>query len=168
MTLIKQTPQIAFAGLVVVAVVIAAVLGFSGSPMAAEELAAPVETPAETSTPEVPVEDAISDAGEATFSGSFDPNGPYRITGEAIVLEGADGSQTLRLGEQFNTPAGPRLVIYLRAESGDFVNLGDLQALSGEQDFEIPAGVDISEFSEVQVWCEPFGINFGSAFVSAG
>ena len=91
----------------------------------------------------------------------------YRITGQAVVLEGDDGARTLRLTEEFSTPRGPQLVIYLRAESGEFVNLGALQSLSGEQDFEIPADIDISEFSEVQVWCEPFGINFGSAFVSA-
>ncbi len=37
----------------------------------------------------------------------------------------------------------------------------------GAQDFEIPADVDLDLFSEVQVWCEPFGINFGSAFLGA-
>ena len=161
MTALKQKPQILVAGLVGLVVVIAAILGFSGTFMGAEEAAAPVELPVETEA--TPVGSAAD--GDAAFSGSFDPDGTYAIFGQALVLEGADGSQTLRLTEDFQTPAGPRLVVYLRAESGDFVNLGPLE-LSGEQDFEIPEGVDITEFSEVQIWCEPFSINFGSAFLS--
>jgi len=42
-----------------------------------------------------------------------------------------------------------------------------LQDLSGAQEYEIPADLDLSVFDEVQVWCEPFGINFGSAFLGA-
>ena len=167
MTQLKQRPQIAIAGVVMLAVVIAVILGFSGTFMGAQEDAAPVEAPPVEveEAPEAPAEAASAD--DPTFVGDFDPNGEYRITGQAVVLEGDDGARTLRLTEEFSTPRGPQLVIYLRAESGEFVNLGALQSLSGEQDFEIPADIDISEFSEVQVWCEPFGINFGSAFVSA-
>ncbi len=167
MTQLKESPKVLFAGLVMILVVAAIIIGFSATPMNALESSAPVEAPIATPAPALPSDSAIPEAGEATFSGSFDPDGPYRITGEAIVLERQDGTQTLRLSEEFNTPAGPLLVIYLRADNGDFVNLGTLQSLSGEQGFAIPEGIDISEFSEVQVWCEPFGINFGSAFASA-
>ena len=171
MTLIKQRPQFLVAGLAAIAIVIVAIFAFSGGQMgAAEEPERLVfGAPPTVLPPNSPPADSAASGGVdgASFAGSFEGVGPYTITGQATVLDGADGERTLRLTEDFSTNRGPQLVIYLRAESGEFVNLGDLQSLSGEQDFQIPADVDLTEFSEVQVWCEPFGINFGSAFISA-
>jgi hypothetical protein len=47
--------------------------------------------------------------------------------------------------------------------NGDFVSLGDLKGNIGDQNYEIPTDVDLEEFSTVEIWCERFGVGFGSA-----
>ena len=164
MTHVKQNPLIAFAGLIAVAVVALIAIGSVVSPMAAE---APAET-AEAVVPSgsVPPPADSGDQGVG-LTGAFEGVSPYTITGIAEVVVGDDGQRVLSLSDEFSTNRGPQLVIYLRAEDGSFVNLGDLQGLEGAQDFAIPDDVDLDLFTEVQVWCEPFGINFGSAFLGA-
>lgn len=120
----------------------------------------------------------------ASFSSSgtvvaFESDGPYEVTGGAEVVVDDDGQRVLRLTEDFSAPSGSELYIYLRADNaeyigatalqnpGDFVSLGALQDHSGAQQYGIPDDVDLSFFNEVQVWDEPFGINFGSAFLGS-
>lgn len=168
MTHVKQNPFIALAGLIAVAVVALIAFGSFASTMGAQE---PVESPA-VAVPAAPAAPAPADAAVAAdqgvgLNGAFEGVGPYTITGIAEVVVGDNGERVLSLSDEFSTNNGPQLVIYLRAEDGSFVNLGDLQGLEGAQDFPIPADVDLDQFTEVQVWCEPFGINFGSAFLGA-
>jgi len=56
--------------------------------------------------------------------------------------------------------------VYLRAANGDFVNLGELKGNLGDQNYEIPAGVDLAEFNTVEIWCERFSVGFGSAVLA--
>ena len=163
MTHVKDKPLATLAGLVVIAFVALTLVGFFNNSMGAleNELAQP-EVPTAAADGSV----AAAEAGAVEFSGAFQGVGPYTITGLAEVTT-QDGQRILRLTDDFSTNNGPQLVIYLRAENGDFVNLGNLQSLEGTQDYEIPADIDLDVFSEVQVWCEPFGINFGSANLAA-
>ena len=121
----------------------------------------------------------VSFTSDDTLSGAFQGVGPYDVTGGAEVVVDADGQRVLRLTDDFSTPSGTDLNIYLRADNGeyigatalkspgDFVDLGELQDLSGAQEYEIPDDVDLTFFNEVQVWDEPVDINFGSAFLGA-
>ena len=52
-------------------------------------------------------------------------------------------------------------------DSSDFIDLGDLTGNIGEQNYEIPAGVDLARYSEVSIWCVRFGAGFGSADLAA-
>lgn len=81
------------------------------------------------------------------------------MTGSASV--GAD-RQSVNLAN-FTSDAGPALFVYLRAANGQFVNLGSLQSLSGNQSYPIPAGVDLSVFSTVEIWCDAVTATFGVA-----
>ena len=66
----------------------------------------------------------------------------------------------------FVSDNGPDLKVWLRAENGDVVSLGDLRGNIGDQNYEIPVDVDLSVFNTVQIWCERFSANFGSAVLT--
>ena len=93
-------------------------------------------------------------------------------TGTANVL--TDGTQTfLRFEDDFAIDNGPDLNVYLvrgvDADSDpglfddDFVDLGDLKGNIGAQNYEIPPGVDVSEYDTVVIWCVRFGVAFNAA-----
>lgn len=94
--------------------------------------------------------------------------------GKVTVYENA-----LLLEGDFEVGPGPKFHVYLVPktqvrESGDvkdtmFVDLGRLRAFKGSQKYKIPAGVDLTKFQSVVIWCEQFGVlispadlNFGS------
>lgn len=127
----------------------------------------PVQEPEESETPE---EDA-TDAPRALFAGGFESRGNYTVTGEATVYELEDGRLTLRL-EPFESTNGPDLFVYLTAADHadpdealgeDFVDLGQLRGNIGNQNYEIPAGVDLDTYDTVAIWCRRFTVGFGTA-----
>ena len=94
--------------------------------------------------------------------------------GTATVL--SDGAETriLRL-EDFETDNGPDLNVYLSAASADapagalnddYVDLGDLEGNVGDQNYDIPPGVDLDKYGTVVVWCVRFSVAFGAAPLS--
>lgn len=95
-------------------------------------------------------------------SGGFSGASRYEIDGDALVLGNGTGQRFLRF-ENFAASNGPDLKVYLRADNGDHVSLGDLKGNIGNQNYEIPVDVDLSVFSAVEIWCERFGVGFGSA-----
>jgi hypothetical protein len=44
-----------------------------------------------------------------------------------------------------------------------FIPLGALKGTSGDQNYEVPAHVDLSKYQAVTIWCRRFGVNFGTA-----
>ncbi|MEM8744016.1 MAG: DM13 domain-containing protein [Pseudomonadota bacterium] len=72
------------------------------------------------------------------------------------------------LHEDFEVGPGPKFHVYLvpKAEirsSGDlsnvmFVDLGRLRSFKGSQKYAIPAGLDLSNFKSVVIWCEEFSV----------
>lgn len=100
------------------------------------------------------------------YEASFAGESRYTIEGQAVVLNDGSEQRFLRF-ENFASDNGPDLKVYLRAENGDFVSLGELKGNIGDQNYEIPVGVDLDEFSTIQIWCERFSVNFGSAFLTA-
>lgn len=90
-------------------------------------------------------------------------------SGTAAVVELANGERRLTL-TGFATDNGPDLRVYLSTgdpagggELGDFKDLGSLKGNKGNQQYEIPAGVDVGRFSNAVVWCRAFSIGFTSA-----
>jgi hypothetical protein len=83
------------------------------------------------------------------------------------------GSVTVRpdsvfLHDDFEVGPGPKFHVYLVPKgmirtSSDlkdqmFVDLGRLRAFKGSQRYAIPAGVDLSKFQSVIIWCEQFSV----------
>ncbi len=92
------------------------------------------------------------------------------------------GSVTVRrdsvyLGPDFQVGPGPKYHVYLVPKapirsSGDlreemFVDLGRLRAFKGSQRYAVPAGLDLSRFRSVIIWCEQFSVLISPADLAA-
>ena len=92
--------------------------------------------------------------------------------GTATIYQLADGSRILRF-ENFEVLNGPELHVYLSpgdpipdtvgVEIPGSVDLGFLKGNVGNQNYEIPADLDLSEFGSIVIWCVPFRVPFNAA-----
>jgi len=105
-----------------------------------------------------------------TLMGNFVDAGDgfHKAEGIAKVINLADGRTFLRL-ENLKTTNGPDLYVYLSVgkDPSDIVNLGRLKGNIGNQNYEIPAGADLSKYDTVLIWCKAFSTLFGSAKLSS-
>ena len=105
--------------------------------------------------------------GTADLTGSFESRA-HATTGMARVIEQADGSRVLALVD-FRTDAGPDLFVYVvpRATEGNDVDgatrLGALKGNVGNQQYALPADLQLAETATVVVWCRAFSVSFGAA-----
>ena len=44
-----------------------------------------------------------------------------------------------------------------------FVELGALKGNEGDQNYDIPANVDLEKYRAVTIWCHRFNVNFATA-----
>jgi pentapeptide MXKDX repeat protein len=98
----------------------------------------------------------------------------HKTEGRATVYREADGKLVLRL-TGFSTSNGPDVHVLLVAtkdaqDDANFlksnterVELGSLKGNKGDQNYEIPAGTDLTKFTAVSIYCERFNANFGAA-----
>ena len=121
--------------------------------------------PATSEPAEEPAGPEITTEFAGTFEGDAHPT-----TGWASVLGNGTGQRFLRL-EDFETDNGPDLNVYLVNSStgdvSDHVDLGDLKGNIGDQNYEIPADVDLTVYDEVVIWCVRFGVGFGDAVLTS-
>lgn len=110
----------------------------------------------------------------ALTSGDFISRSRYTVTGDATVYELQDGSRTLRL-KDFESTNGPALFVYLTSADADaqdadldadYIDLGALRGNVGNQNYAIPADVDLEVYDTVVIWCRPFSVAFGAANLS--
>lgn len=85
----------------------------------------------------------------------------YSIDGKAILEEFDDGSLKLRLSEDFSTPAGPDVRIFLSdgattAGGVEIVDLSSINHFSGARTFDVPADVTLEQYSRVFFYCQSF------------
>jgi hypothetical protein len=98
----------------------------------------------------------------------------HDTSGRATIYREADGKLVLRL-THFKTSNGPDVHVILIAgkdadddanflKSGtERVELGTLKGNEGDQNYDIPAGTDLTKFQTVSIYCERFNANFGAA-----
>jgi electron transfer DM13 len=95
----------------------------------------------------------------------------HETAGTATVHE--IGGQRLLRFTGFKTSNGPDVRVYLvaAADAADnesvtkagFVELGTLKGTEGDQNYEIPAGLDLTRYRAVTIWCRRFSVNFATA-----
>lgn len=108
---------------------------------------------------------------EIIKSGSF-VGAEHPTSGTAkIVME--QGKRYLEFNSAFKTDAGPDLYVLLhrssKPESYDaknYVSLGRLTKVNGQQRYEIPANVDLKGMRSTVIWCRQFNATFGYAPLS--
>ena len=108
---------------------------------------------------------------EATVlaTGSF-VNADKSASGTAKIIN-KDGKRYVKLASDFTTVSGPALKVILHNSDvvgsnipeSSYISVGILQETSGEQLYEIPANVDLSDYKSVAIWCEEFNVTFGYA-----
>jgi Electron transfer DM13. len=96
----------------------------------------------------------------------------HETQGLATVYRLADGKRVVRF-TNFSTSNGPDVRIYLVAatdapdnatvQKAGFIELGPMKGNQGDQNYEIPANVDLSKYRAVTIWCKRFGVNFATA-----
>jgi hypothetical protein len=98
--------------------------------------------------------------------------GAHETKGAATIVRLGDGKRVLRL-TNFQTSNGPdvRVLLISAADATDNdtvknskrVELASLKGNVGDQNYDIPADVDLTQYSAVTIWCNRFGVNFGTA-----
>jgi len=116
---------------------------------------------------------AMAKSTEPIVLGKGDFRGlAHETKGAATVHQLADGKRILRL-TNFETSNGPDVHVYLVAaevakdnatvKQAGFIDLGSLKGNKGDQNYEVPADVDLNKYKSVSIWCARFGVNFGAA-----
>src|SRR5262245_38488996 len=87
-----------------------------------------------------------------------------------------EGRRVLRL-TNFKTSNGPDVHVYLVAaadakddatvKNAGFVDLGSMKGNIGDQNYDVPANVDLTKYQAVTIWCARFNVNFATAPLTA-
>jgi hypothetical protein len=100
--------------------------------------------------------------------GTFEPVA-HPASGTATTIRTAKGKRVLTLTD-FEVDNGPDLRVYIVAgpardesEVDDFKDLGALKGNKGNQQYELPRGLDLDRYTTVVVWCRAFSVNFARA-----
>ncbi|MGG8409433.1 DM13 domain-containing protein [Streptomyces sp. 12297] len=122
----------------------------------------------------VPAAPAPAAAPQMLTQGSFISH-EHDTEGTARVIRLSDGSHVLRL-EGLDTSNGPDLRVWLTDapvregvagwrvfDDGKHVSLGKLKGNKGDQNYEIPADVNLADYSSIAIWCDRFDVSFGAA-----
>jgi hypothetical protein len=116
---------------------------------------------------DTPTEDLMEmemTGAKRTHTGLF-VNGPYgNVSGIAHIVRNADGSIQLLI-ENLKSSNGPDLKVYLSKEVQpvNFINLGALKSVNGNQVYDITGMPDIMEYKYALIHCKAFNHLFGSA-----
>ncbi|MFI0452961.1 DM13 domain-containing protein [Actinomadura sp. 6N118] len=115
-------------------------------------------------------QEATAQTREVFSTSSWQSISHGTTTGKVKVYKHADGSYALRL-EDLDTSNGPDLKVVLskgghetqQSLSPDYRNLGTLKGNKGSSNYSIAAGVDLSQYKSVVIWCKRFDSVFAAA-----
>lgn len=110
--------------------------------------------------------DAIAvDTSGATLlkQGSFSGSGGHSTKGTVKLYE-SEGKKYLSF-ENFSVTSGPDLKVYVATDNtaSNFVSLGALKGLNGNQVYEVNNSTDLNAYNKVLIWCQAFSVLFGEA-----
>lgn len=100
----------------------------------------------------------------------IDADSFHKGSGSATIFQ--QGDQRVLRFEDFSATNGPDLHVILaknpaptsHADLGpDYIDLGQLKGNIGNQNYEIPADLDISAYQSVVIYCMPFHVVFATA-----
>ena len=107
-------------------------------------------------------------AATVLASGDFEKS-EHPTSGTAQITS-KNGKKYLKFDSSFQSDSGPDLFVILHRQDSpksyakaNYVNLGRLKKVSGQQMYLIPSGVDVAQFKSVVIWCRKFNATFGFA-----
>ncbi|MCX4758621.1 DM13 domain-containing protein [Kitasatospora purpeofusca] len=122
--------------------------------------------------PQAPATPSVAPATPVDLARGRFVSGEHETTGTVRLVRLADGSTVLRL-ESLSTSEGPDVRVYLSARPASESRLDDLGAGAieldrlkgnrGNQNYPLPAGVDLAAVHSVVIWCKRFSVGFGAA-----
>lgn len=96
----------------------------------------------------------------------------HETRGTATIHQLSADKRVLRL-TNFSTSNGPDVRVYLVAASdaadnetvkkAGFIELGKLKGNQGDQNYDVPPGLDLNKYRAVTIWCRRFSVNFATA-----
>jgi hypothetical protein len=114
-------------------------------------------------------------AGPVTLARGTFITHEHDTSGMVAVVRLADGSRVLRL-EGLDTSDGPDLEVWITDapviegrdgwhvfDDGRYRGLGQLKGNQGNQNYAIPADLDLGDYRSVSIWCNRFNVSFGAA-----
>lgn len=101
-------------------------------------------------------------------SGAVRPQS-HSASGTARVVRLSGGGRRLTLSDGFEIDPGPQVRVYLAtdAAASTFRDIGALKGSRGNQQYTIPAAVDLARYDTVVFWCVPFSQSLASAALTA-
>jgi hypothetical protein len=120
-------------------------------------------------------EASVADEPLVLAQGEFIGVGGHGATGMASVVQLPDGSFALRL-KDFAVTDGPDLYVYLvssaspasSADFGEYLDLGLLESMAGDQEYAIPAGVAVDQFQGAVIHCLEYDVLFATSALNSG
>ena len=106
-------------------------------------------------------------AASGTFVGA---DNFHEGEGTAVILQ--QGDQRVLRFEAFRVTNGPDLHVILSKSADpigsgdlgeDYIDLGSLKGNAGNQNYELSADLDLSEYQSVVIYCQPFHVLFAAA-----
>ncbi|MBW4513754.1 MAG: DM13 domain-containing protein [Timaviella obliquedivisa GSE-PSE-MK23-08B] len=128
----------------------------------------PTEAVTPSSVISNPTQPQIFAASPVAQSGQFVAS-EHPTEGTArIVTE--NGKRYLVFDQAFKSDEGPDLFVLLHRDqmpqtydAQNYISLGRLQSVKGEQRYAIPDDVDLANFQSAVIWCRQFNATFGYA-----
>jgi len=120
-----------------------------------------------------PAPDGASADAQPVYTGLLTA-GAHPTSGRASIYQTSDGKRELRLTD-FVTSNGPDVHVVLAQSADDnlkqdfvkgqlnVVELGDLKANEGDQNYDVPDSTDLVRYDAVVIYCERFHAVFGLA-----
>lgn len=120
----------------------------------------------------LPAAATVGAPGPTVLAGGRLHSGEHHTEGTVQVLEVGDGQRFVRLSD-LRTSNGPVVKVWLTTAAADagngeiadaaHVDLGGLKGNIGNQNYAVPASVDVSRFHALVIWCARFHVAFGAA-----
>jgi hypothetical protein len=95
-------------------------------------------------------------------SGSFMSN-DHPTSGTVEVY--TNGTEQTISFKNFKGDNGPDLRVYISTSlsDNDFIELGELAAVSGDFSYKTQSATDLNKYRNVLIWCQDFSVLFGHA-----
>jgi len=124
-------------------------------------------------------EDAPADTANRLLAEGTLVDQEHATSGSVQIIELDDGRRQLILRE-LRTSDGPDLRVWLTDQrvvedaagwrifdDGKYTEVGRLKGNQGNQVYDLPPDLDITEYHSVTIWCKRFAISFGAASLAA-